>query len=135
MDNSGTWWIVHLFRWGGHPIPLLNNWLTDLVFIPVVSHIALVFTRQLLRNTGYRYPLSFLLWMAAYTAIVFEYILPFFSANTTADPLNVLAYFTGAVYYYCVHQQWSGKPTHKPSDNQADAGVTTTGFFSSQMFR
>lgn len=111
----GLWWTVHLFRWGGHPIPLLNNWLTDFLFLPVVAHIALVFTRQLLRNAGYRYPLSLLLWMAAYTAIVFEYILPFFSANTTADLIDVLAYFTGAVYYYFVHQQWSGKQTHKAS--------------------
>lgn len=105
------WWVIRICRWGGHPIPLLNNWLTDFLFVPVVAHIALTFTRNfLLRDTGYRYPLIYLLCIAAYAAIVFEYLLPIFSANTVADPLDVVAYFSGAIFYYCIHQQRQMKP-------------------------
>jgi hypothetical protein len=84
----------------------LNNWLTDFLFVPVVAHIALVFTQYLfLRNLQYRYPLYYLLLIALYVSIVFEVVLPRYYAFTTGDPVDMICYFAGACFYFGVHQR------------------------------
>jgi hypothetical protein len=100
------WIIIHVFRRLAFPIPLLNSWLTDFLFVPVVAHAAIVFSRHfVVRNKNYIYPLSWLLAIALYSAIAFEIVAPLFSSRATADLWDGVAYLLGGLFYYYVHQQ------------------------------
>lgn len=100
------WCLVHFLRWVQHPLPWLNNYLTDFLFVPVIAHLSVNFTRRfILRNNAYRYPLAYPLFMALYAAIVFEYVMPLFSAVYTRDWGDVVAYFLGSLFYYYIHQE------------------------------
>ena len=98
------WCLIHFFRWVQHPLPWLNNYLTDFVFVPVIAHMSVSFIRWLLKDSTCSFPVSYLLCMALYAAIVFEYAMPRFSPVYTGDWGDVLAYFLGALFYYYVHQ-------------------------------
>lgn len=99
------WCAVHFFRWLQAPIPVINDHLTDFLFIPAASHLALqIMRRYLLHDAAYRLPLSFVLFFAAYASIVLEWLAPFYSGRHTADRVDVLAYFLGSLFYYYVHQ-------------------------------
>ena len=108
MIYCGCWLIIHIGRWSHQPIPFLNNWLTDFVFVPVIAHVALVFTRRyIVHNPAYRYPLSYLLFAALYVSFVYEWLFPHYHFHTVGDPLDVVAYFAGGVFYFFVHQRFS----------------------------
>jgi hypothetical protein len=85
----------------------LNNWLTDLVFVPVIAHVALVITRKyIVRDGAYRYPLGCLLFAAVYVSVVYEWVFPHYHFRTVGDPVDVAAYFGGSLFYFFVHQRW-----------------------------
>jgi len=100
VTYCALWLVMHICRWIHHPIPYLNNWLTDFLFIPVVAHLTryLVLGRQKL-------PLFYLLIMAIYTAVIYEWLYPAFSPKTTGDPWDGIAYVAGSLFYYYVHQE------------------------------
>jgi uncharacterized protein involved in response to NO len=100
------WCMVRLLRQAQHPIPFINDYLTDFLFVPVVAHLSVSFTRRfIVRNNVYDYPLTYLLFIAFYAAVLFEYIMPEFSGVYTADPGDVLAYFSGSLFYYYIHER------------------------------
>jgi hypothetical protein len=100
------WVVIHYARWLKTPVPFLNNWLTDFICVPMIAHLALVPTRLfLIKNNQYCYPLSYLLLMGAYVSVVFEIVLPLYKHSATADPVDAIAYFAGAFYFYYVHQR------------------------------
>ncbi|NLR56537.1 hypothetical protein HGH93_00385 [Chitinophaga polysaccharea] len=99
-----TWCIIHLCRYLHQPIPVLNDHLTDLVAVPAMAHLSLHFIRRfIVCNANYTYPLGYLLFMAGYTAVVFEWIMPHFSSRYTGDWWDVAAYFGGSFFYYYFH--------------------------------
>jgi uncharacterized membrane protein len=101
-----AWVTVHFFRNTGHPLPFVNDWLTDLVFIPSVCHLPLTITRfGLLQNPHYCYPLSFVVGAAVCASIVFEVVLPRYSSQTVGDVFDCIAYFIGAIFFYQYHQK------------------------------
>ncbi|MCW3463491.1 hypothetical protein [Chitinophaga nivalis] len=98
------WGIIHLCRYLHQPVPLLNGHLTDFLAVPAMAHIALTFTRLfIVRNQQYTYPLFYLLFMAVYTSVVFEWLMPRLSPVYTRDIWDVVAYFAGSLFYYCFH--------------------------------
>lgn len=102
-----AWWLIHCLRWTGTPVPFLNSYLTDFVFVPLVAHIALrIIQTFIVQNEQYRLPFSHLLFIALYTSVVFEGIMPAMAKIYTRDAGDVLAYFAGAFFYYGVHQPW-----------------------------
>ncbi len=102
----GCWLMIHTGRWSHRPVPFLNNWLTDFVFVPVIAHVALVLTRQyIVRNATYRYPLSYLLFAALYVSFIYEWVFPYYHFHTVGDPFDVIAYFSGSIFYFFVHQR------------------------------
>ena len=97
---------IRLSRIYAHQVPYLNDWLTDFIFIPVVAHMAISFSRYImLKNPSYCYPFFYLFLMALYTSLVFELLLPLYVTTAIADWGDAVAYFTGAVFYYFVHQR------------------------------
>ena len=98
------------------PIPWLNGQLTDFIAVPVIAHLALTFTRTvILGDSQYTYPLSYLLFIALYTTVLFELVMPAFSHKYTADMLDAAAYLGGALFYYFVHQRSWKLKTHIPN--------------------
>lgn len=100
-----AWGFIHACRYAKQPVPLLNDHLTDLIAVPVMAHLALIFTRRyIVRNNHYTYPFAYLLFIALYISIIFEVIMPRISPAYTADGWDIVAYFSGSVFYYCFHQ-------------------------------
>lgn len=97
------WLVVRLTRAYGAEIPLVNNWLADIVFIPIIVHTSLVISNALLKITR-GYPLTSILIICCIVSVVYEAILPALAFPTRADWWDVAAYFTGGLFYYLIHQ-------------------------------
>ncbi|NLR68162.1 hypothetical protein HGH92_27905 [Chitinophaga varians] len=96
-----SWLMVHLARWSGHPLPWLNGHLTDLIVVPLIAQACLVVVqRWIVKRSDYLLPLGYVLFIACYVAVVFEWIMPRYSPRYTGDWLDVAAYFAGAAGYY-----------------------------------
>lgn len=110
------WAVIHAGRYFGHPIPLLNGHLTDLLTVPAIAHLTVTVIRRFsYQKAAYRYPFSYLIFIALYAAVVFEWLMPRYSAKYTADGWDVVAYLAGAVfYYYCHGSRASAKKTASP---------------------
>lgn len=106
----GSWILIRLTRTNGMPIPYVNNWLTDLVFVPLLAHVSFVVGNTILnQKTPLRYPLYQILIIAAFVSIVFEVVMPKYTSYNTADPLDAVAYFTGGLGYYFWHQPFAAR--------------------------
>jgi hypothetical protein len=98
------WTVIHLCRYLHLPVPLLNGHLTDFIAVPAMAHITLTFTRRFIaRNDVYTYPLYYLLFIAMYTSVMFEWIMPHYSGKYTGDWWDVAAYFAGGLFYHRFH--------------------------------
>lgn len=105
-----SWILVRYTRKLEMPIPLINNWLTDFVFVPLLIHIPFVLGSLIFVPDGtFKYPLYQILSIALLAALVFEGCLPYFTPYNTADFYDILAYFAGGVFYYAVHQNHTSK--------------------------
>lgn len=58
----------------------------------------------LLNNRQYKLTLTFMLFLALYTTLVFEVLAPLTSPVYVRDPVDALCYLLGAIFYYYVHQ-------------------------------
>ncbi len=84
---------------------MLNSWLTDFIFVPIIIHVALVLSNHVLGSVKVlRYPLFLIMLTSALVSISFEWILPQITTYNTGDPIDVLMYFSGGLFYYYVHQ-------------------------------
>ncbi len=80
--------------------PLLTAHLADALALPVILTLALAVQRRWIqRNASFVLPDSWILAAWAYISVWFEVVLPLFSADSVADPLDVLAYGLGALYF------------------------------------
>jgi hypothetical protein len=101
-----AWCIVHFLRYINCTIPWINDHLTDLIFIPVTANITIAIIRKyVVKNQHFQYPLWYVLSIALYASILFEFILPQISDAHTADISDVVSYFLGGLFYYYVHQK------------------------------
>lgn len=105
-----SWFFIRLTRISGHPIWVLNNWLTDFVFVPLVIHVAQSVGIYVLgRSMPYRYPLYQILLISLITSYIFEYLMPVMTDYNTADGWDVAMYFAGGIFYCYLHQPYSLK--------------------------
>ncbi|CAL1519651.1 hypothetical protein MMC2321_03403 [Chitinophaga sp. MM2321] len=99
-----VWSVIHICRYIHQPIPLLNGYLTDFIAVPAMSHLTLTFTRIfIVRNRYYTYSLGYLLFIALYVSLFFEWIMPHFYTYYIGDWWDVAMYFAGSIFYYCFH--------------------------------
>lgn len=109
-----SWIIIRITRKGDIPIPYLNNWLTDFVFVPLIAHIAFVSGNVILRlSKPYTYPLYQICIISFLTSILFEGILPLYTPYNTFDSADIGMYFLGAAFYYYSHQRYAVKQYKK----------------------
>lgn len=98
------WLMIRITRWLSCPLPWLNSYLTDFLFVPATAHLTQWLMRKfILRDNTYTLPLSYILFIALYGAVVLEWIAPMISTRHTADWGDVVAYFLGALFYYFFH--------------------------------
>jgi hypothetical protein len=82
-------------HWLHHPVPsLLSAYLGDLLCMPLLLSLLLAAHRLLINRRG-TLPVAWLVGAWAYVAVWFEGLLPLWSPQAVADPLDVVAYALG----------------------------------------
>lgn len=83
------------------PLPwLINNYLNDLLCMPLVLGALTFIIRWLKKDLFFKFPLFFVLFMAGYYSFYFEYYLPKVNVRYTSDWMDVFLYFIGSVGFY-----------------------------------
>ncbi|SDL01015.1 Uncharacterised protein [Sphingobacterium mizutaii] len=122
-----VWVIVRYCRVTGNPIPYVNNWLTDLVFVPLIAHFAFCIGFLLLDlKRGFSFPLAQLFALAFMCSIFFEVLSLKFTDYNTADIFDVVCYFLGALFYYFIHQPYNNSKFVKEGISLPATASTTT---------
>lgn len=95
------WLIVIIMRRIGHPLPVLNGYIDDLLAIPVIANLGLWFQRVLvIRNNYYVLAPWHVVFIVAYVSVLFELVLPNYSKTYTGDFIDVVLYLVGGVFFY-----------------------------------
>ncbi len=97
------WLVTLIMRRLGHPLPFINGYAGDAAVIPVIASLTLCFMRMFMIKS-YSYVLSArqVVFIVAYTSIVFEALLPALSKTYTRDWADVLLYALGGAFFYTV---------------------------------
>lgn len=80
--------------------PVINNYLNDLLCMPIVLGAVTFVIRNLKKDKTYQLSLFFVLFMAGYYSFYFEYYLPKVNVRYTADWIDVVLYFMGSIGFY-----------------------------------
>ena len=92
--------VTHFLNFLGFSFAFANAYLDDLVCFPLLLSGILVFHRSVRRgNSTYVLPLAHLVIGVVFYGILFEAILPALQSTSIADPLDVIAYGTGAIIF------------------------------------
>ena len=79
---------------------ILNNYANDLLCLPLVLGFILFMIKRLKKDKNFELPLIFVLILAVYYSVYFEYYLPKINPRYTSDWIDVLLYFVGAIGFY-----------------------------------
>lgn len=92
------------------PLPeLVNNYVNDLLCMPLLLGALTFLLRRLKGDKDFRFSLLFVLFMASYYSVYFEYYLPKVNPRYTADWIDVVLYFTGAIAYFLLEGKKSNQ--------------------------
>lgn len=82
------------------PLPsLVNNYLNDLLCMPIVLSICQYAVRFLKKNTSLQIPVTLVVTLTLCYAVYFEWLLPQVNPRYTADGIDVFLYFLGALFF------------------------------------
>jgi len=83
------------------PLPrFVNNYVNDLLCLPLVLGGITFAIRRLKKDKLFRLPLLFVLFIAAYYSVYFEYYLPQVNPRYTGDFIDVGLYFLGGIAFF-----------------------------------
>lgn len=95
------WLAVFVGRKLGLTIPYFNDYLTDLLAVPVIASLGLAFQREFVeRSNAWCFKPGHLVFIVAYTSLLFELFLPNYSDAFTADLMDVVMYITGGLFFW-----------------------------------
>lgn len=95
------WLFVFIGRKLGLIIPYFNDHLTDFLAIPVIANLGLAFQREFVeRSSTWCFKPGHLIFIIAYTSVVFEFLLPDYSDAYTADLMDVAMYIAGGLFFW-----------------------------------
>ena len=95
------WLVVTVMRRSGHPLPVLNGYIDDLLAIPVIANLGLWFQRVFaIRNNYYVLSPWHVAFIVVYVSVLFELVLPYYSKIYTGDWIDVVLYLTGGIFFY-----------------------------------
>ncbi|SHJ14215.1 hypothetical protein SAMN04487911_11226 [Arenibacter nanhaiticus] len=112
--SSGAWILtfsvvataIYSLQRLGVSLPIwINNYVNDFLCMPIVLFVCQFGIRKIKRNNNIRLSLPIMLSLSLYYAIYFEYFLPKVSLRYTADPIDVLLYFIGALFFYVIEKR------------------------------
>lgn len=83
----------------------INNYLNDFLCMPIVLFIGQFAIRKLKGDKILRLPCPLILTLTLFYSFYFEYYLPRINLRYTADFLDVVLYFSGAVFFYLVENK------------------------------
>ncbi|MBS1521875.1 MAG: hypothetical protein JST50_12810 [Bacteroidetes bacterium] len=95
------WLVVTIMRRSGHPLPVLNGYIDDLLAIPVLANLGLWFQRVfVIRNNYYVLSPWHVAFIVIYVSVLFELTLPYYSKTYTGDWIDVILYLAGGLFFY-----------------------------------
>ena len=87
--------------------PWLTSYLADALALPLALTLALWLMRRFyFRNPAFVLPTPWIVSTWVVFSLWFEGLLPYFSTNATADPLDVVAYALGGLVFW----RWLNRP-------------------------
>ncbi|QMU31338.1 magnesium citrate secondary transporter [Adhaeribacter radiodurans] len=105
-----TFWVTYtLEHFKIFTLPFVHHYLDDLLAMPVILTLAVAVQRQwVYRSPQYTLSKAQIIFAVLYVSVLFEGILPAFSAKYTRDVWDVSAYIFGAwVFYRFINQRQS----------------------------
>lgn len=90
-----------------HKFTELNNWshwllrsyLDDLLLAPLVLPVVLVLMRLIFQNKNLKIDTIMLVGFVVLFSITFELMLPQYSEKYTSDPIDIICYIVGTVFF------------------------------------
>lgn len=109
------WCIVKFLRNRITLPEVVNSYFTDIVAVPVIAHLCIFIIQETTGQKKYTYPLLFTLFIAGYTSVAFEVIMPRYSCLYVADWRDIFCYFLGAIFYNYYHKPRVLEKYHLPA--------------------
>lgn len=101
---------VYFMKQNKHELPvIINNYLNDLLCLPIVLGIITYTIRYLKKDPQFKLPLFFVICLATYYAVYFEYYQPKVNVRYTSDWIDVILYYIGGISYFFVSKYNFGK--------------------------
>lgn len=95
------WSLVFIGRKLGISLPYINDYLTDLLAVPVIATLGLAFQRHFVeRSNLWCLKPGHLIFIILYTSVVFEFVLPLYSDAYTGDLMDMLMYLAGGLFFW-----------------------------------
>jgi len=85
---------------------LINNYLNNLLCMPVVLTLCLVVLQFIKKNYSLTIPIFVIASITLYYIIYFEWFLPKINERYTADPIDAFLYIIGAIAFYVMQKIW-----------------------------
>ena len=87
------------------PLPVFfNNYLNDLLVIPITCWLVLIIIRKW-KSPNFKVKGSYILSISLYFSVYFEYYLPKYENRYTGDWIDVICYFTGGFIFYLLQKK------------------------------
>lgn len=96
--------IVYLLQRLAYPLPsFINNYLNDLLAIPLTCWIILIVIRKFKQSNFILTPLMIVM-ITLYFSVYFEWYLPQDNERYTGDYLDILCYSSGGIIYFLLQK-------------------------------
>ena len=98
--NAVTIYVVQRLQF---PLPtIINNYLNDLLYIPLILGTIEFTIRRIKKDSSFKLPFGFVIFLAISYSFYFEYYLPKVDARYTSDCIDVILYFVGGIAYFFI---------------------------------
>ena len=82
----------------------VNDYFNDLLCMPLVLGLLSFTIRYLKNDSSFHFSIFFIIGLALYYSLYFEYYLPEVNSRYTSDWIDILLYFLGGVLFYAYHR-------------------------------
>ncbi|WP_243699189.1 hypothetical protein [Flavobacterium hiemivividum] len=87
------------------PLPdLVNNYVNDLLYLPLVLGAIEFIIRRLKNDNSFKLPITVVVFLASFYSFYFEYYLPTIDPRYTADWIDVVLYFLGGFAFFFIEK-------------------------------
>ncbi|SHG62797.1 hypothetical protein SAMN05444372_10824 [Flavobacterium micromati] len=93
--------LIYIMQRLHFPLPaVINNYVNDLLCLPLLLAAMEFIIKRLKKDKYFKFPVGFVIFLASYYSIYFEYYLPTVNPRYTADWIDVILYFAGGLTFY-----------------------------------